>query len=55
MSEMDNMTEEKRKAILLEAGTIADEMWEAKKRGECPRTVKEGLMAWESSHRMENW
>lgn len=54
MSWMDNMTEEERKEWL-EAGTIADEIWEARKRGECQPTLRESLLEWESNHRMEHW
>lgn len=54
MSWMDNMTEEERKEWL-EAGTIADEIWEARKRGECQPTLRESLQEWESNHRMEHW
>lgn len=39
----------------LEAGTIADEIWEARKRGECQPTLRERLLEWESNHRMEHW
>ena len=54
MSWMDNMTEEEHKEWL-EAGTIADEIWEARKRGECQPTLRESLLEWESNHRMEHW
>lgn len=54
MSWMDNMTEEERKEWL-EAGTIADEIWEARKRGECQPPLRESLQEWESNHRMEHW
>lgn len=55
MSEMDNMTDEKRRALELEAGTAADKMWEAKKRGEYHPTLSESLLEWENDHRMEHW
>ena len=49
-----NMTEEEKQAWL-EAGTIADQIWEAKKRGEYPQTVKESLLEYESKERINRW
>lgn len=48
------MTEEEKQAWL-EAGTIADQIWEAKKRGEYPQTVKESLLEYENKERINRW
>lgn len=51
MSWMDSMTEEERQAWL-EAGTIADQIWDEWKQNGRPRTLQQTLLDYETDHRI---
>ena len=54
MAWMDNMTEQE-KQEWLDAGTIADQIWDDMKRNGKPQTLRENLLEYEANHRMLHW